>query len=160
MVFQAFTFFQLLSFGVLAVCFGSLSCCIIKFFPISLDAFLRKLADRMFLQTYEYIWLLPSWVKSSIKISEPTPEAAMQVQAMKRPPPCFTDELVCFRSWADRFFLSPHFSLSITLVEVNHGFFSPSTFVPELLWLISVLFLENNLKILTSDEWLVSLLLL
>ena len=37
------------SFVVLAVCFGSLSCCMIKFLSISLDAFRHKLADRMFL---------------------------------------------------------------------------------------------------------------
>ena len=37
-------------------------------------------------------------------ISEPTPETAMQAQAMTLPWMCFTDELVYFESWADPFF--------------------------------------------------------
>ena len=45
------------------------------------------------------------WVSSSIKISEPTPKAAMQAQAMTLPPPCFADKLVCFGSWAHPFLL-------------------------------------------------------
>ena len=44
-------------------------------------------------------------VTSSIKISEPTLEAVMRAQARTFSLPCFTDELVCFRSWADPFFL-------------------------------------------------------
>ena len=76
---KTFHFFTLMkSFVVLAVCIGSLSCCMMKCLPKSLDAFLRKLADGMFLLASEFILLLPSWVTSSIKISEPTPEAAMQ----------------------------------------------------------------------------------
>ena len=41
----------------------------------------------MFLLTSEFILLLPSWVTSSLKISELTPEADMQGQAMTLPPP-------------------------------------------------------------------------
>ena len=56
------TFSSLKSFVVLAVCFGPLSFCMMKFLSISLDAFLCKLADRMadrmFLQTSEFITLV------------------------------------------------------------------------------------------------------
>lgn len=41
--------FPLMKYFVSAVCFGSLSGCIIKFLPISLDIFLCNQADRMFL---------------------------------------------------------------------------------------------------------------
>ena len=73
---KTFHFFSLMkSFVVLAVCFVALSCYMMNFLPISLDAFLHKLADKVLL-TSELILLLPSW----IMISEPSPEAAMQAQ--------------------------------------------------------------------------------
>ena len=46
----------------------------------------------------ELILLLPLGLTSSIHICEPTPEAAMQAQAMTLPPLCFKKELVCFVS--------------------------------------------------------------
>lgn len=49
--------------------------------------------------------LLPLRITSSIKISECVPEAAIQAQAMTLPPQRWTDELICFGSWADSFFL-------------------------------------------------------
>lgn len=75
------------------VCFESLLCYMMKLLPFRLDSFLWKLTNRMFLQTSEIILLLPPWVASLIKISEPAPEAAMQPQAMTLPP---HDKLVCF----------------------------------------------------------------
>ena len=73
--------------------------------------------------------MLPSWFTSSIKIIEPTPEAAMQAQAMTLPPLYFTDNFVCFGSWADPFASFSHTFQSdghcITLVEVNLGLISP-----------------------------------
>lgn len=53
---------------------------------------------------------------SSIKTRQSSPEAAMQAQARKVPPACFTDELVRFESWADPFSL--YNGLSINLGEV------------------------------------------
>lgn len=49
----------------------SLSCCMMKLLPISLDAFFCKLPDKMVLWTPELILLLLSWDTSSVKTSEP-----------------------------------------------------------------------------------------
>lgn len=68
--------FPLMKFFVLAVCFGTLSGCIKKFLPISLDIFRCNLADRMFLSTSVFILLLPSEVLALIIISEPVLHAA------------------------------------------------------------------------------------
>ncbi len=77
------------SFVVWALCFGSLSCCMMKDLPISLVASFCKLSDKIFLKTSELILLLPSCVTSLMKINEPVPEEAMKAQAITLPPLCF-----------------------------------------------------------------------
>lgn len=54
------------------------------------------------------------------------PEAAMQPQAMPLPPPRLTEKS-CMLWITSRFFLSPHFVLSITSAEVH---FASTTFEP------------------------------
>lgn len=48
--------------------------------------------------TSEFILLLLSAVTSSINISEEVPLAAIHAHAVTLPPPCLTDDMVCFRS--------------------------------------------------------------
>ena len=93
----------------------------------------------MFMQTFEFILLLPSFT-SPLKISEPTWEAAMQAQAMKLSPPCFIDGLICFGS---------HFStlwpfLYVILVSSVHK------------TLFQNFCGSSHLLILTTEEWLAS----
>ena len=57
-------------------------------------------ADKIARNTSEFILLLLSAVTSSLNTREPVPVAAIHVHAMTLPPPCFTDEVVCFGSWA------------------------------------------------------------
>lgn len=66
---------------MLGVFFVSLPGCI----PFTMDAFLCKPADGMFLYISEFILQLPLWVTSLIK------KAAMQTQAMSLPPPFLRD---------------------------------------------------------------------
>lgn len=62
---------------------------------------------------------------SSISPSDPVPLAATL------PPPGFTDDAGCLRSWA-----APHFLfLSISLLEVGLGFTNPKKALPGLWWL-------------------------
>jgi len=67
---------------------------------MSLEAFSGTWADTIFLHTSEFIVQLPSAVTSLLKISVPVPVAAIHAQSITTPPPCLTDELLCFRSWA------------------------------------------------------------
>ncbi len=53
----------------------------------------------------KFILLLPSYIKSSLKLRGPVPETAVHVTAMSPLPPCFTDEAVCLGSFAVPFFL-------------------------------------------------------
>lgn len=81
-----------------------------KFLPLVLNALLSKLAVS--------IVLLPSWVASSIKISEPVLEAAMQTPAVTHPPLWF-ERWVCM-FWITRTsYVSSYLELFITLVEIN-----------------------------------------
>ncbi len=54
--------------------------------------------------------------------------------------------------------LSPHFSLSITVVKVNLCLIGPLNFVPQLVRLVSVLFgrFQSGLPILIANEWFAS----
>ncbi len=88
-----------------AVCFGSLSICTVKRRPMSSEAFGWIWADNIARNTSEFILLLLSAVTSSINTREPVPLAAIHAHAMTLPPPCFTDEVVCFGSWAVPFLL-------------------------------------------------------
>ncbi len=102
----------------------------------------------MVLYPSKLILLLSSYIKSSVKLRGPVPEAAMHVHAMTPPPPCFTDEAVCLGSFAVPFF-SPHFLLSHHLdkgsslshcLPLSHR--SINT-VPKLFWLTFVLFFQT-----------------
>lgn len=85
-------------FFCLFVFFGSLSCCVMKF-------------------------LLFTGIAWLIKIRELVTGADMRAQVMTPPPPCLTDDTVCFGIMS-RSVLSPHLCLSITFVQVNLGFLS------------------------------------
>jgi len=79
----------------------------------------------------EFIVQLPSAVPSSVKISVPVPVAAIHAQTITPPPPCLTDELICFGSWAASFRLHTFFSPSlcyrfILVSSVHNSFFQNS----------------------------------
>ena len=78
------------------VCFGSLSICTVKRRPMSSEAFSWIWADNIARNTSEFILLLLSAVTSSINTREPVPLTAIHAHAMTLPPPCCTDEVVCF----------------------------------------------------------------
>ena len=101
-----FHFFALKNYLVtFAVCFGSLSICTVKCRPMSSEAFGWIWAYNIARNTSEFILLLLSAVTSSINTREPVPLAAIHAHAMTLPPLCFTDEVVCFGSWAVPFLL-------------------------------------------------------
>ena len=79
--------------------------CTVKRRPMSSEAFGWIWADNIARNTSEFILLLLSAVTSSINTREPVPLAAIHAHAMILPPPCFTDEVVCFGSWAVPFLL-------------------------------------------------------
>ncbi len=72
-------------------CFGSLSWCNMKHFPMNLVGFSWILVGKMVSYPSKLIQLLSSYIKSSVKLSGPVPETAMHAHAMTPPPPCFTD---------------------------------------------------------------------
>lgn len=87
--FKAFHFAWMRSFALLAVYFGSLSCCAHK--PISLPAFICIFVDKVSVHL-EFILLLSS-VTSSINNDEAIPEMIIHgAKAIALPPQCFTDE--------------------------------------------------------------------
>ena len=92
----------------LAICFGSLSICTVKRRPMNSEAFGWIWADNIVRNTSEFILLLLSAVTSSINTREPVPLAAIHAHAMTLSPPCFTEEVVCFGSWAVPFLLHTH----------------------------------------------------
>ena len=107
-----------------AVCFGSLSICTVKRRPMSSEAFGWIWADNIARNTSEFILLLLSAATSSINTREPVPLAAIHAHAMTLPPPCFTDEAVCFGSWAVPFLLHtllfPSFWYKLIFVSSVH----------------------------------------
>ncbi len=111
---KTFHFFALInSLTELAGCFGSLSWCNMKHFPMNLVAFSWILVGNMVLYPSKLILLLSSYIKLSVKLRGSVPETAMHAHAMTTPPPCFTDEAVCLGTFAVPFF-SPHFCFPIT----------------------------------------------
>ncbi len=89
---KTFHFFALInSLTELAGCSGSLSWCKMKHFPKNLVTFSWILVGKMVLYPSKLILLLSSYIKSSVKLRKPVPEAAMHAHAMTPPPPCFTD---------------------------------------------------------------------
>ncbi len=96
----------------------------------------------MVLYPSKLILLLSSYIKSSVKLRGPVPEAAMHVHAMTPPPPCFTDEAVCLGSFAVPFF-SPHFLLSHHLDKGSSLSHRSINTVPKLFWLTFVLFFQT-----------------
>ncbi len=110
---KTFHFFALINYLTeLAGCFGSLSWCNMKHFPINLVAFWILLC-KMVLYPSKCILLLSSYIKSSVKLRGSVPETAMHAHAMTPPPPCFTVEAVCLGSFAVPFF-SSHFCFTNT----------------------------------------------
>ncbi len=99
------------SWVAFAVRFGSLSICIMKRRPINFAAFGWIWAESISLYTSELIRLLLSSVTSSLNTSNPVPLEAMQLMHHTAPP-CFTDGVVCFGSWA--------------VPSLLHSFFFPS----------------------------------
>ncbi len=136
---KTFHFFALInSLTELAGCFGSLSWCNLKHFPMNLVAFSWILVGKMVLYPSKFIFLLSSYIKSSVKMRGPVPETAMHAHPMTPPPPCFTDEAVCLGS-----FLVPFFSTLLLSHHLDQGSSlshrSINT-VPKLFWLAFVLF--------------------
>ncbi len=56
----------------------------------------------MVLYPSKLILLLSSYIKLSVKLRGPVPETVIHAHAMTTPPPCFTDETVCFGSIAKK----------------------------------------------------------
>ncbi len=140
---KTFHFFALInSLTELAGCFGSLSWCNMKHFPMNLVAFSWILVGNMVLYPSKFILRLSSYIKSSVKLRGPVPEAAMHVHVMTTPP-CFTDEAVCLGSFAVPFF-SPHFLLSHHLGKGSSLSHRSINTVPKLFWLTFVLFANSN----------------
>ncbi len=84
---KTFHFFALInSLTELEGCFGSLSCCNMKHFPMNLVAFSWILVGKMVLKPFQIILLLSSYIKSSVKLRGPVPETAMHAHAMTPPP--------------------------------------------------------------------------
>ncbi len=71
--YKTFYFFALInSLTELAGCFGSLSWCNMKHFPMNLVAFSWILVGKMVLYRFwQYILLLSSYIKSSVKLRQP-----------------------------------------------------------------------------------------
>ncbi len=92
-IFHFFTFKN--SWVVFSVCFGSLYTRTMKCHAINFDAIGWIWADSISLYTSEFIRLLLSSVTSSLNTSNPVP-----LEAMHTTPPCFTNYVVCFGSWA------------------------------------------------------------
>ncbi len=112
---KSFHVFALInSLTELAGCFGSLSWCNMKHFPMKLVVlFYWILIGKMVLYPSKLILLLSSYIKSLVKLRGPVPETSMHAHAMTPPPPCFTDEAECLGSFTVPFFL-PHFLFPIT----------------------------------------------
>ena len=121
---RIFHFFALKnSWVAYAVCFGSLSICIVKRHPINFAEFVWIWADRISLNTSEFIRLLLSSVTSSINTSDPVPLEARHAHVITLPPPFFTDDVVSVGSWA--------------VPSLIHTYFFPS-FWYRLIWVSSV----------------------
>ncbi len=84
-------FALIISLTELAACFGSLSWCNMKHFPVNLVGFSWILVGKMVSYPSKLILLLSSYMKSSVKLSGPVSETVMHAHAMTPPPPCFTD---------------------------------------------------------------------
>ncbi len=99
---KTFHFFAIIkSLTELAGCFGSLSWCNMKHFPMDLVAFFLILVGKMVQCPSKFILLL----SSSVKMRGSVPETVMHAHAMTTPQPCFTDEAVCLGSFSDSLFL-------------------------------------------------------
>ncbi len=124
---KTFHLFALInSLTELAGCSGSLFWCNMKHFPNNMMAFSWILVGKMVLYSSKLILLLLSYIKSSVKLRRPVPEAAMHAHAMTPPPPCFTDEAVCFGIICSSLF-SPQFCFPITQIKVHLCLIGPKT---------------------------------
>ncbi len=108
--FQFFAFIK--SLTELAGCFGSLSWCNMKHFPMNLEACSWILVGKMILHPSKFILLLSSYIKSSVKMRGPAPETA----CMLRPWHHLHHALqMRIHAWdLLQFIYSPHFCFPIT----------------------------------------------
>ena len=168
-----FHFFALkISLVAFAVWFRSLSICTVKWHPMSSEAFGWIWADNIARNTSEFILLLLSAVTSSIITREPVPLATIHAHTMTLRPPCLTDEVVCFGSWAVPFLLHtllfPSFWYKLIFVSFVHrmlfqnckGFFTCCLANSNLVFLF--LRLTNGLHLVVNPLYLLwwSLLLI
>lgn len=87
---------------------------------------LQRLAEsEQTVYTSEFIRILLSVMNTS----ESVPLAAICVHVTTLPPPCWTDDVVCFGSWAIPFLLH---TFPILLVQVILSFICPKNLPPEL----------------------------
>ncbi len=122
---KTFHFFTLInSLTELAECFGSLSWCNMKHFPMNLVAFSWILVGKMVLYPSKLILLLSSYIKSLVKLRGPVPEA------------------VNLRSFAVPFFFYTFFLSHCLDKGSSLSYRSINTF-PKLFWLTFVLFLPT-----------------
>ncbi len=137
---KTFHFFALInSLTELAGCFGSLSWCNMKHFPMNLVAFSWILVGNMVLYPSKFILLLSSYIKSSVKLRGSVPETAMHVpchdtiSTMLYRWGCMVGN-ICSSLFFSTFLLSHHLDKGSSL---SHQ--SINT-VPKLFWLTFVLF--------------------
>ncbi len=136
-IFHFFTFKN--SWVVFAVCFASLYTRTMKRHAINFDAIDWIWADSISLYTSEFIRLLLSSVTSSLNTSNPVP-----LEAMHTTPPCFTNYVVCFGSWAVPSLLQTFF-LPVILQQVDLNFKPPKNYFPEVVWLFRCFLAKSNL---------------
>lgn len=84
------------SWVAFTVCFGSLSICTVKPCQIGFAGFSWIWGESTALCTLQFIVLLLSAVTSSLNIADTVPHAC----AITLPPPCLTDDVICFWLWA------------------------------------------------------------
>ncbi len=133
---KTFHFFALINSLIeLAGCFGSLSWCNMKHFPINMVAFSWILVGKMVLYSSKFILLLSSYIKSSVKLRGPVPETAMPWLYRGG---CMLGIFCSFSTLLLSHHLDKGSSLTHRLINT----------VPKLFWVTFVLFANSNLAFL------------
>ncbi len=122
----------------LAGCFGSLSWCNMKHFPMNLVAFSWILVGKMVLYPSKFSLLLSSYIKSSVKLSGPVPQSHTcpchgNTSTMLYRWSCMLG-IICSSLFFSTLLLSHHLDKGSSL---SHRFINT---VPKLFWLTFVLF--------------------
>ncbi len=144
---KTFHFFALINtLTELAGCFGSLSWCNMKHFPMNLVAFSWILVGKMVLYPSRFILLLSSYIKSSVKLRGPVPETACMPMPWHH-----LHHALQMRLYAWDHLQFPFFSTFLLSHHLDKGSSlshrSINT-VPKLFWLTFVLFANSNLAFL------------